>query len=300
MTMANAVQDYARTLTLRSPAHYRVGPFTVRHNPGWELKYANYAIPDREAEPTADEVAALVDAFRKRARLPRLEFLPAWAPAVEPALLAAGFTVEHRAPLLACAPADLTPPKPVDGLRIAVPGTEAEFTDAARVQHHGFGGAGEPDAGTTDWLRTAATGDGVAALAVLDGAPAGAGGCSVAVDGLSELVGLAVAAPFRRRGIGAALSAWLTERAFDRGCRTVWLEPGDADVERIYAGIGYRRIGEKVNISLEPGRRAFGEHEPGQREPGEREPGKSEPGQREPGEREPGKSEPGQRGPGSG
>ncbi|CAM5527339.1 hypothetical protein SMICM304S_05233 [Streptomyces microflavus] len=48
-TMANAVQDYARTLTLRSPAHYRVGPFTVRHNPGWELKYANYAIPDRGA-----------------------------------------------------------------------------------------------------------------------------------------------------------------------------------------------------------------------------------------------------------
>ncbi|MEW5543091.1 GNAT family N-acetyltransferase, partial [Streptomyces cyaneofuscatus] len=33
-------------------------------------------------------------------------------------------------------------------------------------------------------------------------------------------------------------------------CRAVWLEPGDADVERIYASIGYRRIGEKVNISL--------------------------------------------------
>ncbi|NEB36966.1 GNAT family N-acetyltransferase [Streptomyces sp. SID14515] len=252
MTMANAVQDYARTLTLRSPDHYRVGPFTVRHNPGWELKYANYAIPDREAEPTADEVAALVEAFRRRERLPRLEFLPAWAPAVEPALLAAGFTVENRAPLLACGREDLRTPSPVDGLRIMVPGTEAEFTDAARVQHHGFGGEGEPESGTTDWLRAAAAGDGVAALAVLDGTPAGAGGCSVAVDGLSELAGLAVAASFRRRGVGAALSAWLTERALDQGCRAVWLEPGDADVERIYTGIGYRRIGEKVNISLDP------------------------------------------------
>ncbi|MEW2068018.1 GNAT family N-acetyltransferase [Streptomyces sp. NPDC007346] len=253
MSMANAVQDYARTLTLRSPAHYRVGPFTVRYNPGWELKYANYAIPDRGAEPTADDVAALVEAFRKRERLPRLEFLPAWAPAVEPALLAAGFTVENRAPLLACGPEDLRTPKPVDGLRVTVPNTEAEFTDAARVQHHGFGGEGEPEPATTEWLRASATGDGVAALAVLDGAPAGAGGCSLAVDGLSELAGLAVAAPFRRRGVGAALSAWLTERAFAQGCRTVWLEPGDADVERIYASIGYRRIGEKVNISLEPG-----------------------------------------------
>ncbi|MGW1297551.1 GNAT family N-acetyltransferase [Streptomyces sp. NPDC002533] len=252
MTMANAVQDYARTLTLRSPGHYRVGPFTVRHNPEWELKYANYAIPDRGAEPTADDVAALVDAFRERGRLPRLEFLPAWAPAVEPALLAAGFTVENRAPLLACGRDGLRTPKPVDGLRITVPGTEAEFTDAARVQHQGFGGEGEPEQGMTDWLRAAAAGDGVAALAVLDGMPAGAGGCSVAVDGLSELAGLAVAAPFRRRGVGAALSAWLTERALGQGCRTVWLEPGGPDVERIYAGIGYRRIGEKVNISLDP------------------------------------------------
>lgn len=252
MTMANAVQDYARTLTLRSPAHYRVGPFTVRHNPGWELKYANYAIPDRDAEPTADEVAALVEAFRVRERLPRLEFLPDWAPAVEPALLAAGFTVENRAPLLACGREDLCTPKPVEGLRITVPSTEAEFTDTARVQHQGFGGEGEPEPGTTDWLRAAAAGDGVAALAVLDGAPAGAGGCSVAVDGLSELAGLAVAAPFRRRGVGAALTAWLTERALDQGCRTVWLEPGDPDAERIYAGVGYRRIGEKLNISLEP------------------------------------------------
>ncbi|WP_433402184.1 GNAT family N-acetyltransferase [Streptomyces sp. CA-146814] len=252
MSMANAVQEYARTLTLRSPGHYRVGPFTVRYNPGWELKYANYAIPDRDAEPTADDVAALVDAFREQERLPRLEFLPSWAPAVEPALLAAGFTVENRAPLLVCAREDLRTPKPVDGLRIAVPATETEFTDTARVQHHGFGGTGEPEPGTITWLRSAAAGDGVAALAVLDGATAGAGGCSVPVDGLSELVGLAVAAPFRRRGVGAALSAWLTERALDQGCRAVWLEPGDADVERIYAGIGYRRIGEKVNISLDP------------------------------------------------
>ncbi|WP_030560197.1 GNAT family N-acetyltransferase, partial [Streptomyces exfoliatus] len=68
----------------------------------------------------------------------------------------------------------------------------------------------------------------------------------------SELTGLAVAVPFRRRGVGAALAAWLTSSAFARGCRTVWLEPGDPDVERIYAGLGYRRIGEKIGISLAP------------------------------------------------
>ncbi|MFF4244075.1 GNAT family N-acetyltransferase [Streptomyces sp. NPDC001822] len=250
--MDTAIQDYARTLTLRSPDHYRVGPFTVRHNPGWELKFANYAIPDRGAEPTAQDLADLVAAFRERDRLPRLEFLPAWAPAVEPALLAAGFTVENRAPVMACAAEGLLMPKPVDGLRVAEPVTDAEFTAAAAVQHTGFGGEGGPDDGEIAWLRAASEGGGVSALATVDGVPAGAGGCSVPVGGIGELAGLAVAGAFRRRGVGAALSAWLTRTAFARGFDAVWLEPGGPDVERIYAGIGYRRAGEKLNISLDP------------------------------------------------
>ncbi|MFF2171004.1 GNAT family N-acetyltransferase [[Kitasatospora] papulosa] len=250
--MDTAIQNYARTLALRSPDHYRVGPFTVRHNPGWELKFANYAIPDQGAEPTARDIADLVAAFREHDRMPRLEFLPAWAPAVEPTLLAAGFTEENRAPVMACAPDGLLPPKPVDGLRVAEPVTDAEFTSAAAVQHTGFGGEGGPDDGEIAWLRGATAGGGVSALATLDGRPAGAGGCSAPVDGIGELAGLAVADAFRRRGVGAALSAWLTRTAFDRGFGTVWLEPGGPDVERIYASIGYRRTGEKLNISLDP------------------------------------------------
>nr|WSW67269.1 GNAT family N-acetyltransferase [Streptomyces sp. NBC_00995] len=248
------VQTHARTLTLNSPDHVRVGPFVIRHHPNWSLKYANYAIPDQGAEPTPRDLGALIAAFRELDRMPRLEFLPTWAPAVEPALLAAGFTVENRAPLLACAPGALQPPKPVEGLMVAEPATDAEFDAAALVQHLGYGGTGEPEGGEAQWLRDAAAGGGVAALATVDGTPAGAGGCSVPVDGLSELAGLAVTADFRRRGIGAALSAHLTETAFARGCRVVWLEPGDADVERIYASIGYRRVGEKLNISLGPER----------------------------------------------
>ncbi|MBL1288273.1 GNAT family N-acetyltransferase [Streptomyces sp. NPDC057067] len=250
--MDTAIQNYARTLTLRSPDHYRVGPFTVRHNPSWELKFANYAIPDQDAEPTARDIADLVAAFRAHDRLPRLEFLPAWAPAVEPALLAAGFTVENRAPVLACTADGLLTPEPVDGLHVAEPVTDDEFTSAAAVQHTGFGGEGGPDDGEIAWLRGATEGGGVSALATVDGLPAGAGGCSVPVDGIGELAGLAVAGTFRRRGVGAALSAWLTRTAFERGFHAVWLEPGGPDVERIYAGIGYRRTGEKLNISLDP------------------------------------------------
>ncbi|MBM7437140.1 GNAT family N-acetyltransferase [Streptomyces sp. HB132] len=250
--MDTSIQDYARSNTLRSPDHYRVGPFTVRHNPGWELKFANYAIPDQDAEPTEAEVADLVAAFREHDRLPRLEFLPSWAPAVEPALLAAGFTVENRAPVMACTADTLLAPKPVDGLRIAEPATDTEFTSAAAVQHTGFGGEGGPDDGEIAWLRAATEGGGVSGLATVGGLPAGAGGCSAPIDGIGELAGLAVTDAFRRRGVGAALSAWLTRAAFERGFDAVWLEPGSPDVERVYAGIGYRRTGEKLNISLGP------------------------------------------------
>ncbi|MFJ9057660.1 GNAT family N-acetyltransferase [Streptomyces sp. NPDC102409] len=250
--MDTAIQNYVRTLTLSSPDHYRVGPFTVRHNPDWELKFANYAIPDQGAEPSERDVSDLVEAFRSRGRLPRLEFLPAWAPAVEPALLGAGFTVESRAPVMACGAGGLRAAKPVDGLRIAEPVTDAEFTSAAAVQHTGFGGEGGPEDGEIAWLRGATAGGGVSALATVDGRPAGAGGCSTPSDGIGELAGLAVADTFRRRGVGAALAAWLTRTAFERGFHTVWLEPGGPDVERIYAGVGYRRTGEKLNISLGP------------------------------------------------
>ncbi|MFD9221268.1 GNAT family N-acetyltransferase [Streptomyces sp. NPDC060064] len=247
------VQNYVRTLTLRSPDHVRVGPFTVRYNPNWAIPPANYAIPDHGAEPTTEEVNALIAVFHERDRQPRLEFLPSCAPEVEPALLTAGFTVERRAPLLACTPESLITPAPVDGVTLTEPSDEAGYTAAAGVQHLAYGESGDPTDGEIAWLRGANEGGGVAGLARddKDGTPVAAGGCSVPADGLSELCGLAVASSHRRRGIGAALSAYLTAAAFDRGCRIVWLEPGDADIERIYAGIGYRRVGDKTDMSLQ-------------------------------------------------
>ncbi|WP_405999051.1 GNAT family N-acetyltransferase [Streptomyces sp. NBC_00829] len=247
------VQNYVRSLTLRSPDHVRVGPFTIRYNPDWAIPPANYAIPDQGAEPTAAEVAALIAVFRERERTPRLEFLPSCAPEVEPALADAGFTVDRRAPLLACAPGSLVEPPPAAGITLGEPHDLAGYTAAAGVQHLAYGESGEPTEGEIDWLRQARAGGGVAGIATddTDGGAVGAGGCSIPVDGLSELCGLAVAASHRRRGIGAALSSYLTARAFERGCRMVWLEPGDADVERIYAGIGYRRIAVKTDMSLQ-------------------------------------------------
>lgn len=249
-----AVQHHARSLALQSEHHLRVGPFVVRYNPSWPNPFGNYAIPDDGAEPTADDVRALVHAFRSRDRLPRLEYLPRCAPRVEPALLAAGFAEENRPPLMACGPGEVITPPPVDGLTLTEPDDDAACLRAAAVQHTGFGEPGPVPADAGDGLRRLAGSGGIVVLATLaDGTDAGAAVCSTPVDGLTELGGLAVAEAARRRGVGAAVAARLTSLALRRGLRTVWLEPGDPDVERLYARVGYRVIGERLNISLERG-----------------------------------------------
>ncbi|MGH8896103.1 MAG: hypothetical protein ACRDZ4_03550 [Egibacteraceae bacterium] len=42
--------------------------------------YRNYAIPDDGAEPTTTDVQALIAAYERRGRTPRLEYVPPWPP----------------------------------------------------------------------------------------------------------------------------------------------------------------------------------------------------------------------------
>ena len=261
--MDSEIQQHARSRALNSDGHVRCGPFVVRHDRDWDSPFANYAIPDDGAAPGPEEVAALVLAFRELDRLPRLEYLPSCAPLVEPALLAAGFVVEDRAAVMVCTAETVLVPAAVPGIVLREPADEAEFRAAAAVQHVAYGEPGDPGPGGAARLRATLDAGGVVTLAAAeDGAAAGAGAgagavagvgiCTPPLDGLSELAGLAVAADFRRRGIAAALAARLTAAALTGGCRTVWLEPGDPDIQRIYARIGYRVVGEKLNISLPP------------------------------------------------
>lgn len=248
--LVDQIQDNARNRALRWTGHVRVGPFVLRFDENWNSPFVNYAIPDAAAEPTAAEVAQLITTFEQRKRRPRLEYLPACAPALEQTLLAAGFLVENRAPVMCAEPSDLRPAPPVSGLRIRRASGEADLTAVASVQHRAYGEPGEVGSGEVDWLReTAAAGGLVLLAAVEDGVPAGAGVCSPPLEGISELAGLAVVEQHRSRGIGAALASRLTADGFELGYRTVWLEPGDEDVQRMYARLGYRVIGEKLNIS---------------------------------------------------
>lgn len=281
--LAGIVQDAVRASALSSAGHHRSGPFVIRYRDDWTIPGVNYAIPDAAAEPTADEVRELIEAFAALDRLPRLELVPQAAPAVEYALLDAGFVPENRAPLLACLPGPaagpeggrLVPPTGgIAGITLRAPRDEAELVQAATVQHFAYGETGDLSPGSVTWLRDTPRRGGFVAVAVAavaaaadgeNGADAasgngavteviiGVGACTPATDGICELVGMAVDEAYRRRGIAAALTAYLTRTMFENGRRVVWLEPADEAAERLYIRLGYRWFGEKLNISMPAG-----------------------------------------------
>ena len=116
-----------------------LAPFLATFSRHSENPFLNYAIPDEGATPTATEVASLITAYRRRNRLPRLEYLPGLSPALESILLAAGFAVEHRFPLMVCVPGtERAVPTPL-GIDVLVTVSDDEILDALTIQNDVFG-----------------------------------------------------------------------------------------------------------------------------------------------------------------
>lgn len=234
------IQSYLRATAGHGRATERVGPFLATFDLGSDHPFFNYAVPADGAEPSAGDVAALTAAYRRRGRTPRLEYLPAVAPAAEAALLAGGFTVEARLPLMTCTPKDLAEPEVPPGVDLVLPVTDGELAASAAVQRAAFGAPPpDPDAGAHLRKTLAAGGILVLARTADTGEPAGAGMCTPPEGGITELVGIGVAERFRRRGIATALTARLAAAAFAAGVTTAFLTPGDDVAGRAYARAGF-------------------------------------------------------------
>jgi predicted GNAT family acetyltransferase len=63
------------------------------------------------------------------------------------------------------------------------------------------------------------------------------------VGGVSEIVGVATLPAFRRRGLAAVVVDCLIDHALAHGVTTVFLSAGSDDVARVYARLGFRRVG---------------------------------------------------------
>ncbi|HKD77009.1 MAG TPA: GNAT family N-acetyltransferase, partial [Ktedonobacterales bacterium] len=212
--------------------------------------YLNYAIPDHSAMPTAEEIAALVTAFQERGRTPHLEFLPTIAPDVEAALMVAGFTVEKRMPLMVCpsgARLDLSMP---EGIELIIPTSDSEIMALLTVQNEAYGDP-PPDAASLQRRKAfhAAGGSAILARDKATGEPVGGGISDLPIVGVTELAGVGVRPPFRRRGIATAVTTRLVRDAIAAGISKVFLmAEGDAEA-RIYRRVGFVDCGEVLGIS---------------------------------------------------
>ncbi|HEY3777193.1 MAG TPA: GNAT family N-acetyltransferase [Rhizomicrobium sp.] len=228
------------------PEHARAGCFVAGFDLASAHPFLNYAVPVEDAEPGFNDVAALERVFRERWRMPRLEYIEAAAPWVEPALRDAGFSVEERLAVMAWQPGRSIAPHP-DAFVVELASGDRELAEAAQVQSGAFGN-GEADPSR---LCRLVTNGGLVAVARdgESGPIAGAGTARVAHDGVTEIAGIGVLSRFRRQGIATALTARLARESHSRGVSLVWLTPGDQSAETVYARAGFVRVSEQLHMS---------------------------------------------------
>jgi ribosomal protein S18 acetylase RimI-like enzyme len=229
----------------------QVGPFLATFAKDSASPYLNYAIPDDGARPSLSDVDVLVNAYARRNLLPRVEFLAETAPATEQALLAAGWSSERRIPVMLCPPGTAVALPAPDGIELVVPGTDEEIHAMLVVQNTAFGEPPTAQASEVAKVRERLRDGGFAVLArdATTGTPAGGGVAEAIVDGTTEVAGIGVLEQFRRRGIGAALTAFLTAAVHNAGARTVFLTPAGVPEQRLYTRIGYTPAGEMLHLS---------------------------------------------------
>ena len=168
---------------------------------------------------------------------------------MEPALLAAGFEVEGRLPLMTYdgGPAAAPPA----GIEIVEARSEEEVRGVASVQWEAYGESGELPQRVVDGLRRTSESGGLVVLA-RDAAtqePAGGGLCTGPHEGATELTSIGVRETFRRRGIAEAMTRRLAREMHARGNDSVFLMAAGEREAQIYERAGFTTVSEILHIS---------------------------------------------------
>lgn len=234
MTVAERVQGSIRAVNAASREPIEAGAFTLYRDRASDHPYLNYAVP-RAAPWTG--IDALRAACAERDLRPRLEFVAECAPGLEEALAAAGFEVEMRIPVMTCAREDARAVPLPEGVTLA---PVAAGADARAYREVGAEAFGQPPPSERELAAPPPAGG---ILARVDVAAVGIGVHTAVAEGVSEIAGIGVLAPFRRRGIAGAITAAASAAAFAEGAELCFLTPGDDGAERVYARAGFARAG---------------------------------------------------------
>jgi len=244
------IQQYLREVTARERDTERIGPFLATFSRSSTNLFLNYAIPDDDAEPSARDVQQLIRAYEGRGLRPRLEYITTCAPQAEAPLVAGGFVAEGRLALMTCRSGEQRELPVPPGIELVGPQTDGELLDLRTVEHQAYGDPEPPHRGDVEGVAANLRAGGMAVLArVMETRePVGAGEYTPPLQGFSELTSVAVLAPFRRRGIAAAMTAWLLRTAVEAGVVVPFLMAEEAE-ERIYRRAGFRTTARVLHIS---------------------------------------------------
>jgi GNAT superfamily N-acetyltransferase len=233
-----------------------IGPFTLFvAERGWPF----YARPrlGETTSITVEQVRRVLDRQRELSVPQQLEWVHEVTPSLEPAARGTGLPVQ-RCPLLVLG--ELRTPRPPEHTSIRMLGPDDPDLPQVRAAIDvGFahGGTERGDVTSIERDRFAQANDtslsqagadlmsrGLLATAgAFDDTGAIGGGSHSPRGDVTEVMGVAVLPASRRRGIGAAITAALATDAHARGVETVFCSAQSEDVARVYASIGFRRVG---------------------------------------------------------
>lgn len=241
----------------------------VRDGAGWPF----YARPrlDAAGPPSAADITSVRARQRALGAPEALEWVHETTPDLLAVARSAGLAV-LAAPLMVLDPSALVTPHDVlaplsrggrTTLRLldpAAPSFAADLAVRRAVGAVGFGTPGtaagpsgpkERDAATLSLSpaevaaeqRLTAAGRRASALVSSPTEGALASGIIQRVDDVAEIAGVATLPSARRRGLGGAVTAALARHALDAGVDLVFLSAGSDDIARVYARVGFRRVG---------------------------------------------------------
>lgn len=243
---------YAAALNLE---RVQVPPFACYFHPTETAEFANYAIPLEPilTDPTA-ALAELKEAFQQRDRTPRFEYLEDFAPKLALFLEAAGFVEEMRSYLMACMPQTLQTPAMNNALiirRLAQDEPVVVQQAFVTVQARCFGDENGPLASAAETAAFWQQFSGVSKfMACWEGEPVAVGSLTQAYEGVAEVAGIATLPSHRRRGIGTAVTRFISSYAFAEGLDIVFLTAGDAKAGRVYKQVGFQPWGSGLSYIL--------------------------------------------------
>jgi GNAT superfamily N-acetyltransferase len=219
--------------------------------------WMSLAQPLRIPETVEDAIRAvdaLRVAFRESNRGLRFEFFEEQWPGLAAMLETAGLIREEEHPLLVCR-RDQFRPRDVPDAGIEVLDRKVSLDTLVSFVHaqrraYGFSGSAEEAGDEALWiLRDIESGRMTTAVARVGSSIVGTA-AAIGVGAVREIASVCTVPEMRKQGIALAVSAAVVAWHFTAGGSLAWLTAGSPEAERIYARLGFKRVGAtQVNLS---------------------------------------------------